>query len=334
VSPESACETTQELDAPTLAQALKTPIGRRMPRQMRAIAVRVAGGEDVARIAQDCGMSVEFIKANVNAILPSLHCQKPTFVEGRPNRKSRTAASQAPAPKLPIFERTTCHRCGSTIAAGDERYLLIAARAVYGHEELWGHVPTLNDERVFHYCHACSETDQIVIERPWFTGRDFTAADKRELRSWQQEIQSKTEDMESRLKAAVATEDVDELNRLLPSRPSSEDALARLSGVAVERVAVVCKLPAKKSDATKSTAAKSVEIPDNLDASRVTGEAGQRERVRRYLQAPMSRGRLAPQMREALHLWVNGASQKDVERKLSISQSTLSRVIKSVQSAR
>ena len=69
----------------------------------------------------------------------------------------------------------------------------------------------------------------------------------------------------------------------------------------------------------------STDAPDR-PLPELAGEAAQRARLASFLKAPSSRG-MRSDMRTAARLWVEGASQSEVARKLGKDQSTVSRMI-------
>ena len=71
-------------------------------------------------------------------------------------------------------------------------------------------------------------------------------------------------------------------------------------------------------------------LPDNSDGPMADGgEASQRAKALGYLDSPRS-GKLSADVRKQLRMWAEGASQKEVGRKLGVDQGNLSRRIKAV----
>jgi DNA-binding CsgD family transcriptional regulator len=192
------------------------------------------------------------------------------------------------------LERTTCALCNEAIHAGEYRVVLLAVEI--GHRNSGGgngYVSGRGRSFSSSYCDVC------VAEMPHFEFLNWW-----KLRS----------DADATPSAGPATEDA--AFRSVSVQGIAEKASADMDGTGDGDSLGEADIQANVLSSESPT----------RPGPELAGEAAQRARLASFLKAPTSRG-MRSDMRTAAKMWVEGASQNEVARKLGKDQSTVSRMI-------
>ncbi len=337
----------------TFEQALDRPITRKMPRTMRDVAVRRAAGKTPGQIAKELQIPGGIVEQYIAQMVHCLHCQPPAPIATSAKPKTGGSGSRAAVlqggGQLATIE-TTCQSCGNRIEEGGERMAVALMHIICGDldyldedsaDDRPGSGSTTSVMRVFHFCRACGESEEIRVINPWhLTQEDLKWLEECDAEERaRQPIQSASPDLNQRLAAAVANGEMHDFNKLMPTkRARRDDVMSRavLFSRLEERAEISNEQtggnadmsPNEVVDAIASTSSPSTK-PVYVDVnSRALGEGAQRAKVLGYLNSPASRGRFTSDRRKLLKMWAeDDLSQNELSRKLGINQGTISQII-------
>jgi hypothetical protein len=345
---EIAAIPTPALNLPTLEEFLKTPIGRKMPSVTRMVASKLASGDAPEQIARTLGMPAEIVNRHIKEIIQFFPCQQPQSAgngnAARPTARPSTAANFG---ARRFMVEAKCDGCGTHIGKGNERVVLAAFAVDYTADEDWGHLPNADLRSVFHYCESCGRAEELRVRNPWRV--HWTP----EQVKWAEECQGAAalEAAEESakielLEKSVVNGDMHGFNKARPiERAKRDDLMAR----AVPFSQIIETAETRRKQGPGSSAdderVRSSEVVDPIastsspdysyapSGSRSAGEASQRAKVLGYLNSSASKGKFPEDARKQLRMWAEGASQKEVERKLGVRQGTLSKRIRAALAA-
>jgi DNA-binding CsgD family transcriptional regulator len=326
-----------ESSSPTLETALKTRLGRKLPRTMRMIATRYAAGETPVQIARDMGIESELVNNYLRYVVSTLDCQplplnQVAAKKGAKAQKPLTDTNQLPREEL--FVEAKCEACGAFIRRAEGRIVIAAMELDYDSHE-YGYGVQLYLGRLHHYCPTCGvQPTQFCIPNPWFVTDEQRRAEEKWREALMVEAAAEPAQSDERLRQALAGGDMRAFNAVMPTRPDRGDVMAR--AVPVSRVAA--KIAAGMDEPVATS-----EIADQLFSndegwkkvaavhSAGSGEIAQRAKLVGYLNSLQSRGKMLPDEREAARMWTDGLSENEIARRQGVNQSTVHRRIDSAK---
>lgn len=334
----------------SLQNALRTPLGRKLPTMMRRISVRFANGGSLEDIAGAEGMTVIKVEEVLRYAARHLGCKAlplgMTKAEEPTGKRGPDGMGELRPAQFMTAEK--CERCGKVVEADSERVLVAPMALMYGmDDEYWGcHriIPCVS-YRIPHYCLDCAVmTEEFRMPNPWFVSDES----RRQMARFDEECRAQEElertDRDKYLTKQLAAGDLRAFNSAFPTSPGRSDVMARAVPVSrvAEKIAGGTDEPSSTSeiaDTILSGCAVGKSLPDDEGWAKVAaaqsvafGDAVQRAKVLEYLNSPQSRGRMLPRERETARMWAaGGLSENEIARRQNVNQSTVHRRIDAVR---